>query len=161
MVQLCVFTPRSKCVHVPDWNNKSRQSWGLVVGGGRWADTSQIYLETESRWSSGQCCCQESFLSLLIKAIFFFSLVDVLIMTVLTGEAPVNWEDWVPLRYGWVCAAIAAPTLKYEATPKNIDVHLVCGHFRFFQALKCTYDVDSVVFLCDTNRVFRLPDFFS
>lgn len=45
-------------------------------------------------------------------------------MTVLTGEAPANWEDWVPLRYGRVCAAIAAPTLKYEAAPKNIDVHL-------------------------------------
>lgn len=110
--------------------NESRKSWGLVVGGGHRADTSQIHLETESRWSSGQFCCQESFLSLLISENFFFPLVDVLIMTVLTGEAPTNWEDWVPVGYGWVCAVIAAPTMKYEAAPKTINMHLVYRHFR-------------------------------
>lgn len=52
--------------------------------------------------------------------------VDVLIMTVLTGEAPANWVDWVPLGYGWACASLlAAPTLTYEAAPKTV----ICTEF--------------------------------
>lgn len=50
----------------------------------------------------------------------FFPLVDVLIMTVLTGEAPANWEDWVPLGYGQVCVVITAPTMKFKAVPKTL-----------------------------------------
>lgn len=151
MVQLCVFTPRSKCVHVPDWNNKSRQSWGLVVGGGRWADASQIHLETESRWSSGQCRCQESFLSLLISA-FLFSPCWCFNNDSAHRRGPSKLGGLgTPEIWTGLCSNCSSHPEIWSSTQKHWCALIVYGHFRFFQALKCTCDVDSVVFLCDTN----------
>lgn len=91
----------------------------------------------------------------------FFPLVDVLIMTVLTGEALADWEDWVPQDYGWVCAVIAAPTKKYKAAAKIKTCPSFTGISGFWSSSECPNDADSMVFLCDNNCVARLFDFFA
>lgn len=58
-------------------------------------------------------------------------------------------EIWTGL-----CSSCSSHPEIWSSTQKHWCALIVYGHFRFFQALKCTCDVDSVVFLCDTNYVF-------
>lgn len=57
-----------------------RSTWKLKVGG--------VQGNAVAKRASCLFSCQR----------FFFPLVDVLIMIVVTGEAPANWEHWRPLR---------------------------------------------------------------